>query len=632
MLSEEISGHKDESGRAARSNIETLYAAMPSLDQIASDGDNDALDRAVVTRIVDMINDVSQARSIRETAIHNEQTRQAMESAKEDSDVEQLNGGLFEQLTGVSKAVATTDTDVAALQHEEDAASKSLNGGILGLESARVLGEDYVNEQAKKTQMAIQANSAEDLNGLEAVMGASDSATAKAQEEQARIEAEFQQQLHHFQTASEQQTTALTDQVLRLSRNAPDFPAMFRVDTADSRAEIEAAHDRLLTAGNWTEGVMNAYEGKLDEVRKQREKESAAIHDKVSESKAVVVGEAKKTVDEVTSVNANVEEAVHNMTAEMISFKQRLTSLSATTTEHDQKDVDKLESGMFTMEAMHKRLLDKVSHFFHFDRAFNEEVEEQLRRMGRAIDMDDSGAASEELEQQVVMNSQLDGLKNRFADQVQSMTRDGTKAYSALASTLSDGVAKVLKQQELGDPQKADETKHAQEALGEKAAAQAKIMSMIRDNQNEIERSSGVLDMATMQARNEVESGFLLPKLSSNAENAEVDDKLEKLAYRMKSMGASYLQTGANVTNVTGGPRGAPSSLIQTQQAAIIAASDAAEEQAIAELNAELFRENEKLAAQNSRLKTGLGKAWRYLAQRNVSEAVTYVQAHNATE
>ena len=44
--------------------------------------------------------------------------------------------------------------------------------------------------------------------------------------------------------------------------------------------------------------------------------------------------------------------------------------------------------------------------------------------------------------------------------------------------------------------------------------------------------------------------------------------RLEKLAYRMKAMGASYLQTGANVTNVTGGPRGAPSSLIQTQQAA----------------------------------------------------------------
>merc|ERR1719487_982886 len=172
---------------------------------------------------------------------------------------------------------------------------------------------------------------------------------------------------------------------------------MFREDTADSRAEIEAAHDRLLTAGNWTEGVMNQYELKLDDIRKQREKESAAIHDKVSESKAIVVGEADKTVNAVTQVNDEMEEAVHNMTNAMIDFKHRLTSLSSTTTEHDQKDVDKLESGMFTMEAMHKRLLDKVSHFFHFDRAFNEEVEDQLRRMGRAIDMDDSGAASDEL-------------------------------------------------------------------------------------------------------------------------------------------------------------------------------------------------------------------------------------------
>ena len=41
-----------------------------------------------------------------------------------------------------------------------------------------------------------------------------------------------------------------------------------------------------------------------------------------------------------------MEEAVHNMTAQMIEFKHRLTSLSSTSTEHDQKDVDKLESGM----------------------------------------------------------------------------------------------------------------------------------------------------------------------------------------------------------------------------------------------------------------------------------------------
>lgn len=96
-----------DTAKGPHSNIETLYAAMPSLDQIASDGVDDALDRVVITRIIDMINAVSQvrhgrcwptapcslflsfvasvckwcgvtdpfvaqARSIRETAIHNE--------------------------------------------------------------------------------------------------------------------------------------------------------------------------------------------------------------------------------------------------------------------------------------------------------------------------------------------------------------------------------------------------------------------------------------------------------------------------------------------------------------------------------------------------------------------------------
>ena len=75
MLSEDITkdGYLVGAGSGdGRSNIETLYAAMPSLDAIASDGDGDALDRSVIARIIDMINNVSEARATRETAIHNE--------------------------------------------------------------------------------------------------------------------------------------------------------------------------------------------------------------------------------------------------------------------------------------------------------------------------------------------------------------------------------------------------------------------------------------------------------------------------------------------------------------------------------------------------------------------------------
>ena len=65
------------------------------------------------------------------------------------------------------------------------------------------------------------------------------------------------------------------------------------------------------------------------------------------------------------------------------------------------------------------------------------QVEEQLRRMGRAIDMDDSGAASEELEQQVVMNSQLDGARSRLH------WTTGRLPFPTVASALSRACAPV---------------------------------------------------------------------------------------------------------------------------------------------------------------------------------------------
>lgn len=78
QLSEEIaSGCPSLNGETAipeaetYSNIETLYAAVPYLAKICNDGQNDEMDRVLVQRTIDMINKVSEARSIRETATHN---------------------------------------------------------------------------------------------------------------------------------------------------------------------------------------------------------------------------------------------------------------------------------------------------------------------------------------------------------------------------------------------------------------------------------------------------------------------------------------------------------------------------------------------------------------------------------
>merc|ERR1719409_2087966 len=459
-----------------------------------------------------------------ETAMQNEETRQAMEAAKEQSDIDSMNNNLAQQMAGVNKAVTNAGALTEALSNEEANAAKSLSGGLSDLDSSRQIGEDFVNEEGKKAQQQIQRTAGDDLNGLEAVMGASDSSGEKASAEQQTIASEFQSQLEHFQAASEQQTGALTESVMRLVQNAPDFQQMFNDDTTDSRKEIEAAHERIDTASNWTEGVMATYQKKLEDVRHQREEEASTIHAKVSDVKKMVVDEAGKTVDMVDEVRAKMAQSKKDMADQLAAFKNQLSQLSTVSTDHDQEDLDALESGMFTLEAGHNRLLDKVAHFFHYDRAFNEEVEGQLRAMGKSIDDEDASGDAEELEQEMGMNSQLNGLKNRFNEQVAAVTADGTKAFGNLAQNLADGVQGVLRMEERGAREKAEAEKRAQASLAAKGLSQSQAMAMVRANEATLERQAGLLHQATAKAQAEVESGFLLPKLTASEENGAIDE------------------------------------------------------------------------------------------------------------
>merc|ERR1719409_2517397 len=459
-----------------------------------------------------------------ETAMQNEETRQAMEAAKEQSDIDSMNNNLAQQMAGVNKAVTNAGALTEALSNEEANAAKSLSGGLSDLDSSRQIGEDFVNEEGKKAQQQIQRTAGDDLNGLEAVMGASDSSGEKASAEQQTIASEFQSQLEHFQAASEQQTGALTESVMRLVQNAPDFQQMFNDDTTDSRKEIEAAHERIDTASNWTEGVMATYQKKLEDVRHQREEEASTIHAKVSDVKKMVVDEAGKTVDMVDEVRAKMAQSKKDMADQLAAFKNQLSQLSTVSTDHDQEDLDALESGMFTLEAGHNRLLDKVSHYFHYDRSFNEEVEGQLRAMGKAIDNEDVSTESEELEQEMGMNSQLNSLKDRFSEQVAAVTADGTKAFGNLANSLADGVQGVLRLEERGAKQKAEAEKRAQNSLAAKGLSQATAMANVRENEAGLERQAAMLHKATAEAQAEVESGFLLPKLTASEENGAIDE------------------------------------------------------------------------------------------------------------
>ena len=70
-------------------------------------------------------------------------------------------------------------------------------------------------------------------------MAASESAQSKSSTELNTISGEFGEQISRFQEATESQTGGLTEQIMRLVDNAPNYETMFRDDTADSRNEIQ---------------------------------------------------------------------------------------------------------------------------------------------------------------------------------------------------------------------------------------------------------------------------------------------------------------------------------------------------------------------------------------------------------
>merc|ERR1719456_2107616 len=85
-----------------------------------------------------------------QTSMQNEETRQAMEAAKEQSDIDSMNNNLGQQMVGVNKAVANSAALTEGLSEEEANAAKALSGGLSDLDSSRQIGEDFVNEDSSR--------------------------------------------------------------------------------------------------------------------------------------------------------------------------------------------------------------------------------------------------------------------------------------------------------------------------------------------------------------------------------------------------------------------------------------------------------------------------------------------------
>merc|ERR1719224_3416 len=116
------------------------------------------------------------------------------------------------------------------------------------------------------------------MNALEDAMRAGGSLAAKSQDVIKSMTGDFKSKLEGEQQKSEAKASGLTEQIMHLVQNAPNFASMFKSDTSDASSEINAAHKKIDAAAEYTEMVYKKYEEQIGEMEEDREQRGTKMH------------------------------------------------------------------------------------------------------------------------------------------------------------------------------------------------------------------------------------------------------------------------------------------------------------------------------------------------------------------
>jgi hypothetical protein len=368
---------------------------------------------------------------------------------------------------------------------------------------------------------------------------------------------------------------------------------MFKADTSDSTSEIQSAHKKIDAASEYTEMVYKKYEEEIERLQEDREDRANKLHGSITEYKKRVITEVEKTVDAIEGMFKDLKNSKGRLEAGLKDFELKLETLNSVSSDHDQKELDELEAGKYTLETQHKRLLSSVSHFFHYDKAYNDEVKAKLKQLGKEVETDEGSEETEEIEQQLAVKDSLGNLKKQIKGQIAKAQESGLKGSSNLAAEMAEGVDSVLAKSKQEKRQREQEEQSARMQQERMAKSEGQLLKEIEKNQEGLEYQAAQVDKEAKEARAKVESGFALMKETAKPDNVKLDERIDDNLYKMQSMASSV---GTEQSNAEG------SSLLQEQDmsgagaSTGLSAAEAQEEAAIAALNQELFQENRKSA------------------------------------
>lgn len=520
--------------------------------------------------------------SVTKTAQHGEEMHRRVDGFSQEYEL-QADGGLKATRAG-TKAVGE---EVESLEQAEREGERMLNKRAGSLESEVDVEEDKVKrlEVAEKEAMADGGGEGvAELRGASQLLGtAKDLSGAELSE----IGDEVQGGLEKFRGVGQGEAAELSGKVDQLVESQPDFGGMFTNDTVDARDSVDQAHHAVEVAEKWAKKVIDGFDEKLDGVRGSREESGATIHDKASKVKKNVVAEAEETVKEIGTVAMSTETMEQGMRRKLQSFRTTMNKLGGTQVDHDKERIDSMQQKLFALQQNHQRVMSWANMHRHKNDAWKDAVEKHLHKLGQSIVSDDTEVQGERLDAELSLNN---GLRNIGINLQNELTKTGSeeaRTYEHLAAKFGEGIADLMHRKSLNELEELKATDNAYDALKRKTYAENKAVMATRHGADLLDHTVADLTKKSKMAAGAV-AALKLPLLTVSDENIATREKYDEVNNRL-----NRLVAGSATSLLQEGDEGSEERTAQ-------------EIASVKALNEVLFRQNMKLAKQNTLLEEGL--------------------------
>jgi len=475
-------------------------------------------------------------RELQDQKMADERTRMQMLSDRMLTQSQKVNGVLTSGEAGVAGSLAMTREQLAHLEESERYLAGTLGGETGSLHDALTLEEQAVRDRQKTEQAAMEQAMDADLGQLQNLLGSLSSAKGKSSAELEALREDFNRQMAALKGLGPMEAAEMKKAIESLMASNPNYAKLFADDTMEPDKELDASHERLTVATQWTKKVVDGFYKKLGLLSKERVSEANSLHSNSDSLKRFAVTETEHTIDTLKHMVDQSQKVKVDMEGQLEGFEHQLTDLSGTTVDHDTAKITKLDDELYNVMAAHSRLKEWHDQFKHMSTHWRAEVEDQLRKIGRGISNGDSELENSRLDQEISMNEGLRKMQLRVEDKVAESDGERTAQFGTLADQMGAKIAGALDAEATSSENAMSEEQAAKANMNGFAKTGAALREDMSAKAGNLELEAGKLGEETKVAANSLGNLFTLPKLTNSPANQQIDKKFELMHAKLARM------------------------------------------------------------------------------------------------